>query len=153
MKFFYALSLTNFVLMAQASSEPMITAVAKRNYSCVTLRDSPTDTGRDSPLTVSTLSTTSAAGAAVTCEHAANPDGAQRLYPDLGNDISSMGFPASSVLECVSDLFSRRINVAKVQSVEQRPNPTAWTGQGRDCWRFLVGNADLTCLGRNPKPL
>lgn len=86
MKFLYAVSLTAFALMAQASSEPMITAIAKRDDSCVILPVGPTDTGLDSSLTISVPSKTTAVHrAAVTCEHAADPDGAMGLCPNLAN--------------------------------------------------------------------
>ena len=75
--------------LTMAASDPIITAVAKRSDSCVTLPLGPTDTGLDSSLTITgtgaATTTTSSPEPTPLCVHEADPDGAEGLCPNLSN--------------------------------------------------------------------
>ena len=86
MKLSNAFLFATCVFMAEASDPVITAAVAKRSDSCVTLPDGPTDTGLDSSLTITVpTSTTGSPAPTITCEHEADPDGAQGLCPNLSN--------------------------------------------------------------------
>lgn len=72
-----------------AASEPIVTAMVKRSDSCATLPAGPTDSGWDSSLTITSIgtspTTSSSAAATMSCEHAADPNGAIGLCPNLAD--------------------------------------------------------------------